>query len=196
MVVHRKFEPWWIIAPLVLGACVQIVGIEDPLPIEGETSGNSSSSGSSGSGSGGAAKGPWIGWRMPNPTNSGLPNPSEYDVDMTNDVVSDLVTGLMWQRTIDGNSYTWDEAKTYCANLVHGPYDDWRLPWRIELVSLVDYTRVNPAIDVVFPDTPSVEFWSASNYPDVAGYAWSVEFYEGDTQALTSNSSYQVRCVR
>lgn len=200
MKTPRKFGLWWIVAPLVLGACVQIVGIEDPLPVEGETSANSSTStsgsGSGSSGSSGGANGPWIGWRMPNPTNSGLPNPSKYQVDMTNDIVWDQVTGLMWQRTIDDNLYTWDGAKAYCEKLVYGNHDDWRLPWRIELVSLVDYTKSNPAIDAVFPNTPSEEFWTASNYVDIPGYAWSVEFYEGDSYPPTGDSAFRVRCVR
>jgi len=198
---HRRFGPWWLVAPLALGACVQIVGIEDPKPLN-DTAGSGASSGSgsgTSSGSSGTSAnpgGPWIGWRMPNPAAAGLKNPSEYAVDESRDIVWDKVTNLTWQRTVDSNQYTWDEAKAYCDKLVHGGYDDWRLPWRIELVSIVDYTKSDPAIDAVFPNTPSVEFWTASIYVDVSGYAWAVEFYEGDSYPPTTNTQFSVRCVR
>lgn len=35
---------------------------------------------------------------------------------------------------------TYVEGETYCANLSLGGQSDWRVPTRIELVSLVDYT--------------------------------------------------------
>jgi len=194
----------WFLAPLILGACVQVVGIEDPKPIE--TKGESGSTGSSGSGAsgssgssgsmGGNPDSPWIGWRMPNPASAGLPNPSDYSPDAANEIVYDRVTGLFWQQSTSGQTYTWDEATAYCESLTQGGYSDWRLPWRIELVSLVDYTRTSPAIDPVFPNTPNAEFWSASIYVDVMDYAWAVHFAYGDSHTYTRSSSFQVRCVR
>jgi hypothetical protein len=196
----------------MLGACAQIVGIEDPKPVEdrppidssssgssgssgtGGTSG-SSSSGSSSSNSGGPV-GPWVGWRMPNPASAGLPNPSNYTIDSTNDTVLDNVTGLMWQRTVDGGYYAWAAAGTYCQNLVHAGHDDWRLPWRIELVSLIDYTTAHPAIDAAFPNTPSENFWANSKEAFINGSAWYVFFDMGDINVDTVDKSYRVRCVR
>lgn len=196
MNTQRQIALWWVIAPLVLGACVQIVGIEDPKPIGDTSSSSSGSSTTSSGGSSGNPGGPWVAWRMPNPASAGLPNPSHYGVDTTNDVVMDKVTGLMWQRSIAQTVYTWDEAKSYCQDLVLGPYDDWRLPSRIELVSIVDYTQWDPAIDTAFPNTPSVDFWSASVYADIPENAWTVEFYEGDSYPPPMSSAFSVRCVR
>jgi Protein of unknown function (DUF1566) len=72
-------------------------------------------------------------------------------------VVVDLVTGLMWQADDQlerGVLYTWSEAKAHCANLKLNNCPGWRVPSRIELVSLVDFTRSQPAADVAFSQTP------------------------------------------
>lgn len=53
----------------------------------------------------------------------------------------------------------------------------WRMPTMNELLSIVDYSSVNPAIDVAyFPNTPGVYHWSAS--PSYLFYweAWGVDF--------------------
>ncbi|MCY1722381.1 DUF1566 domain-containing protein [Prolixibacteraceae bacterium Z1-6] len=62
-------------------------------------------------------------------------------VDNGDGTVSDLATGLMWQKADDGNSYNWEEALDYAWNLELAGYSDWRLPDAKELQSIVDYTR-------------------------------------------------------
>lgn len=137
------------------------------------------------------------GW-MPNPASAGLPNPSSYTVDATTDTVTDNVTGLMWQRTVDDSEYSESEAIDHCAKFVHGGYDDWRLPSRIELVSLVDFTRVEPAIDTkAFSDTPLTWFSTYSPVADVSYQFWWVGFNDGFTNhSFTFGWKHQVRCVR
>lgn len=135
---------------------------------------------------------------MPNPVGTGVPNPTSYTVDAANNVVTDNVTGLVWQRTVAPGTYTWDQAKQYCANLVLAAHSDWRLPTRIELVSLVDFTKSNPAIDsTAFPNTPSNWFWTSSpeaGNPTLA--AWFVHFVNGSPGPYGVAVPVQVRCVR
>lgn len=139
----------------------------------------------------------WAAWRMPNPASSGLPNPSDYEIDGVNGVVTDKKTGLMWQRNVDVNTYTWSDAKNYCASLVYGGYNDWRLPSRIELVSLVDFTRINPALDTnAFPPVPSSYFWTSSPYANASNFAWAVSSYYGRPYYYNNTTAYRVRCVR
>lgn len=133
---------------------------------------------------------------MPNPTTAGLPNPASYSVDTGNDIITDNVTGLMWQRSADVQSFTWVNAKAFCENLSQGGYDDWRLPWRIELVSLIDFTKQFPSIDDAFPGTPSNGFWSATPYVADTNQAWLVYFDIGDTFPDQNTTAYRARCVR
>lgn len=138
----------------------------------------------------------WAGWLMPNPASAGLPNPASYDTS-TPGVVVDKVTGLMWQRDIPASSYNWADAKTYCAGLSLAGHQDWRLPTSIELVSLVDFTRRDPAIDTTaFPSTPSSYFWSSSPVAGAANNAWGVHFGSGYGYNNVVYNTARVRCVR
>jgi hypothetical protein len=53
--------------------------------------------------------------------------------------VTDLNTGLMWQKTPTAD-ITWDEAATRAAKFELGGYMDWRLPTIKELYSLINFT--------------------------------------------------------
>ena len=60
---------------------------------------------------------------------------------------------------------SWDEAHGYVNQLnarAYAGHADWRLPTVRELVSLVDYTRHDPAIDPAFEHTVSGYYWSSS----------------------------------
>jgi hypothetical protein len=98
----------------------------------------------------------------------------------TEPLVTDNVTGLVWQGCAAGRTGTdcggaifepdWSGAVEYCETLTWGGLTDWRLPSRYELQSLVDYgTSSHPAIDrTAFPATPSAPFWSSSSSPWVS----------------------------
>jgi len=68
-------------------------------------------------------------------------------LDNGNDTITDLATGLMWQKTDSGKSMNWRQALSYAENLKLAGYDDWRLPNAKELHSIVDYTRAPDALD-------------------------------------------------
>lgn len=79
-------------------------------------------------------------------------------IDNGDGTISDLATGLMWQKADDGTSRDWKESLSYSENLNLASYSDWRLPNTKELQSIVDYTRSpqtsgSPAIDPVFETT-------------------------------------------
>ncbi len=141
---------------------------------------------------------PWANWPMPNPPSTGLPNPQSYDMSTKEGVVIDLVTGLEWQATVDEPKYAWRDAAGYCTGLdLDG--GGFRVPSRIELLSIVDYTQPGPVLDArVFPNTPSEPFWTASPLVSDAASAWSVHFGFATTIATASQTMTElhVRCVR
>jgi len=74
--------------------------------------------------------------------------------------------------------------------------DDWRMPSREELRSIVDYGSYNPVINTnYFINTQSHWYWSASAYVSGSYPAWIVSFYGGYDGSYESLYNY-VRLVR
>ena len=87
--------------------------------------------------------------------------------------------------------------KQACVDLRLAGHGDWRLPSRIELVSLLDTRRTQPSIDVeAFPGTPSDWFWTSSRAADDPNAAWYVYFYFGYPKTDDAGNVFSVRCVR
>jgi Protein of unknown function (DUF1566) len=141
-------------------------------------------------------------WPMPNPASSGLPNPASY-TDNGDGTVTDNVTKLVWQKAVTSSqAYAWCEAINYCATLTLAGRT-WRLPTRIELLSLVDFTRTGPAINTTaFPGVPGGKYhwtsspWVVSQLPAKAQDSWIVNFSEGLTSNAGNRTSAEyARCV-
>lgn len=113
------------------------------------------------------------------------------------DTVSDNVTGLMWMRGDGIDTYTWQEAETYCDGLSYADYDDWRLPTFHELAYLLDrsYSTLDMQIDPVFSGTTSI-YWTGTITSASAAYAWNVSFVNGIVFYHTLSTEHRVRCVR
>ena len=147
----------------------------------------------------------WAQWPMPNGPHDvmveGAANPLSY-TDNGDGTVTDNVTGLMWQQNLDSGVFTASEAENYCAVTLNAAgglagHDDWRLPTRIELVSLIDFSKVNPSIDTsAFPNAPSMNFWTSSNVKNQPGYHYVIGF--GTTYIGTNDpaGTFRARCVR
>lgn len=54
--------------------------------------------------------------------------------------VSDLNTGLMWQKTVASQEMTWQQALSYADSAIIAGKSDWRLPTIKELYSLIQFT--------------------------------------------------------
>ncbi len=122
-------------------------------------------------------------------------NPMSF-TDNGDGTISDNVTGFTWQKSDDGVPRTWTNAVAYCGDLTLGDYTDWRLPETFELMTIVDYGRDYPAINIVsFPSTSAADYWSAT-VGRWQTYAWAVHFYIGTTAENSKSSMYYVRCIR
>jgi len=135
-------------------------------------------------------------------------------IDNGDGTVIDTRTDLMWQQNTAPGTYNWQQALSYCENLVLNndgewtsvnpnasgvKYNDWRLPNANELRSLVDYGQCNPTIDITyFPSTVSSSaYLSSTTYANIPAYVWSTQFSAGIMGfGPKSNTDYYVRAVR
>lgn len=141
------------------------------------------------------------------PTGDGT-DPKAFVVSQNGLSVTDTITGLVWQRDAsssragcaNGTTCTWAEAKAYCSSLILGGVKGWRLPTRVELLTIVDYTVNNPPLDAtIFPLPLSLirDFWTSTpsaQYPDDVG--WQVSFRDGSSYKSDGRMDEGVRCVR
>jgi hypothetical protein len=144
----------------------------------------------------------WADWPIPNPTLTELPHPQVYTTT-TQGIAQDAVTGLQWQANVDGTLYTWNDAVIHCASLPDFG-GGWRLPSRIELLSIADYT-LSPAINAssfgpmpVANSAGQILFWTASLQAGNNKEAWALDFGTGVDLVfpqVRTTASY-VRCVR
>jgi Protein of unknown function (DUF1566) len=132
-----------------------------------------------------------------------------YNSSATQGIISNSAYLLEWDACADGQSgaacvsaattFTWQQAiqrvVTINATNYKG-FNDWRLPNKNELESLVDLSRDNPAIDPVFPNAPIVGFWSSTINVKNLGTAWKVNFSDGSVFADSHGTVAHIRVVR
>lgn len=119
------------------------------------------------------------------------------------DVVTDLATGLMWAA--DGNEAgcnngdvaDWDTSIDYANGLDFAGFTDWRLPNKIELLSLIKWSAVSPMIyQSDFPNTQEGKYWSSTTWLVITAFAWYIDFADACLNVQTKVSDGYLRCVR
>jgi hypothetical protein len=146
-------------------------------------------------------------------------------VDNADGTVTDLETGLTWQKTDDAggltdkdNTYTWTSvfgiepngtAFTVFLAGLNGADDatcfvnrcDWRIPTleELETILLEPYPcGTAPCIDqgVFGPQNATSNYWSSTPYADQPTYAWNIYFGSGFVDKYDKGTSLYVRAVR
>jgi hypothetical protein len=134
--------------------------------------------------------------------------------------ITDNVTGLIWQKCNNGQgvtdcsgtatTYNWYQAAgiadatsnaggatDVCGALDLAGQTDWRLPSRIELVSIIDNGAYTPAINTTyFPNTIPYNYWSSTTNAHNASNAWIVYFDLGYSYLYGKTVAVYARCVR
>jgi len=103
-----------------------------------------------------------------------------------NGLVLDLLTGLTWSRDANPAEFplTWAEAYDYISGLNrenHLGRDDWRLPDRREMRSVISYQTRNPALpeDHPFENVFIGWRWTSTEAAVDPAYAWYVHLEGG-----------------
>ena len=140
----------------------------------------------------------WARWPMPNWPEAGVGTAPQFVAGPPGEITED-VTGLVW-RAQEGGSKTYAEAQQYCRELAGGP---WRVPKRIELVTLLDFGRgpSEPKIAPIFAGAKSTEVWTSSEVRPLVGSDqpyWVVDFNTGALRHKSSADNFvaEVRCVK
>ena len=144
----------------------------------------------------------WPCWKMPNPTSSGLPNAASY-TDLGNGAVRDNITCLVWEKSPDTTAVNGATNQARCDSLASSNYagfTDWRLPTRVEMASIVNYT-LNPGYPKALTRT-SAYYRTVSNWyetitgQNTSGYAWIYGEDGFTSNAYAWTDTAIVRCVR
>ena len=114
------------------------------------------------------------------------------------EAVLDRETGLVWQKTLDPNSYNWGGARIVCATRITGGRRGWRLPSMHELASLADPANFNPALPTGHPfvNVQPIFYWSATTNADNPAEAWTVGFSGGVSTGDKQANRFPIWCVR
>ena len=143
-----------------------------------------------------------------------------------NGTVTDNLTGLIWLKNANcaGAMENWNTAIDNAAALYDGCTNcfgtggdcglsdgssagDWRLPNRNEILSLINIRFYNPALSDdegtrpwfegdPFTGVQSVMYWSSSTNMGRAGFAWGVDFGNGNVVRHDKSSEMYGWCVR
>ena len=114
-------------------------------------------------------------------------------------MIKDTRTNLMWEDTphVKESKTTQPKAEKYCTNLTLGSFTDWRLPTIKELLSIVDYKRVEPALSPAFTYIEDESFyWTKTVVADESDAFWGVNFKRGASSKASEYYDRYVRCVR
>ena len=112
----------------------------------------------------------------------------------------------MWQQPDDGNSRYYDtifnlldSAVSYCDDLSLGGHNDWRVPTRTELESLVD-TNNTPMIVTGLTAQTDKAYWTSTAVGGLSSDIYGVDFSDGSTNQYNNGvmvkDDLYVRCVR
>ena len=138
--------------------------------------------------------------------------PSPRFTDKGNQMVKDNLTGLLWTKDANapgpsacgtGTKKKWPQALDYVACLNKNNYlghNDWRLPNRKELFSLVDRSKYKPALPTGHPFInvqQASNYWSSSTNANHTVLAWYVNMVTGymfsETKSFFLNYVWPVR---
>jgi hypothetical protein len=135
--------------------------------------------------------------------------PSEDFVAQDDGTVLHRPSRRTWQRcalgqTWDGTTCTgtptrlsWSAALAAAEAHSQAGFDDWRLPNRNELASIIEDRCFSPSINAAaFPAAPVDVYWTSSPVTDGIEQAWRIDFADGLSEPASTGVLHAVRLVR
>jgi hypothetical protein len=119
--------------------------------------------------------------------------PNQF-TDNADGTIKDNLTGLVWQKTPNTSTLTWEQALVYTEGLTLAGASDWRLPNIKELQSINDERIVNPSVSPTYFTTIGIKnYWSSTSLPNQTTRAWYMSTQFGiTTYDLKTNALYVI----
>ncbi|WP_233078325.1 DUF1566 domain-containing protein [Rheinheimera soli] len=129
----------------------------------------------------------------------------------TDGTVLDTTTKLMWSRCLVGQSWDsssrsctgtaqqldWPEALTESKRSTLAGFSTWRLPNAKEVLTLIERSCVDPAINLTaFPASNSENMWTGTTVVNEPDRAWAIAMYSGKNNTKEKIVRLYVRLVR
>lgn len=138
------------------------------------------------------------------------PTLSESDfTDNADGTLTDTRYGLMWMRCSLGQTWenetcngdalelNWQQALVAAHGYVYADKLGWRVPNIKELASITERQCVRPAINnVLFPATPSDDFWTSTPAVADGQRAWVIAFFNSSNSIKAKSAFVYTRLVR
>lgn len=116
---------------------------------------------------------------------------------ISDSIVTDVLTGLEWQRFGISDFMEWEEALRRAENLVLQGYTDWRLPNIKELESINDEDRLQPSVqEYYFPEVGINKYWSSTSLPNQTNEGWFMHTEFGVISHESKATKNKILCVR
>ena len=136
------------------------------------------------------------------------PNPRFSEPETA--IVKDNLTSIMWTKDANApgpsecnpdTTKSWQSALDYivCLNTNNYlGYNDWRLPNRKELWSILDRSQFNPAIPANSPfiNMTADKYWVSSYIGNLTSSAWAINIFDGKLEDSNKNNSHYVWPIR
>jgi hypothetical protein len=119
---------------------------------------------------------------------------------LNNDAVRDNNTGLVWEKSPQTATATWNGARFSCINKNVGGQKGWRLPSVPDLASLIDPSVAPPGPTLSsghpFHNVQPAGYWSATTSAEDPSDAWFVYFGIGFVDSDSKTHTGHAWCVR
>lgn len=128
-----------------------------------------------------------------------------FTADPSGQMITDNRTGLVWAKNayVDGTRRSWQQALDYITTINSNNYlgkNDWRLPTKDELVSLVTTSQsASPSTWLIangFTNVQAYYYWSSTSKVGYTSVAWLINMSDGNAYDGNMATDYYVWPVR
>jgi hypothetical protein len=121
---------------------------------------------------------------------------ADFSRDFTIGITSDSSTGLVWQDNLIPEKQNWENAINYCEELNLGGFNDWRLPNKRELFSIIDFGYAR-FVTPEFREKTSGNYWTSTGMKINKEIAFTISFKDASVTPYERKTSLNnIRCTR